>query len=247
MVERFRTGGGGDWPAGNGRGSAPRPACLAHDFRNLLQIASSGIELARRQLCKSHDPKLESMLGYAAGALERANLIALRLTARTHQDEKPRPVHLQALVPELEPLLRSALGENVFLETLVTDDLPPLFGDPLQIETALLNLAINARNAMPDGGTLLIEVVRCALPEHPDCIALIVNDTGCGMSPEIARAAFQPYFSTRRADGGTGLGLYNVRSFVHDLGGTVQLFSQKNSGTRIILHFPPMDIVGHPT
>jgi signal transduction histidine kinase len=137
-------------------------------------------------------------------------------------------------------LIGSALGEDISPESLVSDDLPPIFCDRLQLENSLLNLAINARHAMPKGGILMIEAVRCALRDHGECVSLSVADTGCGMSRSAAERAFEPFFSTRLMDGGSGLGLFNVRSFVERLGGSVQLSTRQKHGTRVMLHLPSM-------
>ena len=101
-----------------------------------------------------------------------------------------------------------------------------------------MNLALNARQAMHDRGTLVIEAVPCRERAHRDCISLSVADTGCGMDPEVADRAFQPFFSTRLASGGTGLGLFNVRTFVEKLGGMVELSTEKGRATRITPHLP---------
>ena len=239
MVERAGIGRAGAgryadrYGAGGGLG-------LAHDFRNMLQLASSSVGLARRHVTGTGDSDLDALLQAALEALDRANLLARRLTVPGVQSGEIEPVLLQTLVPELRTLLSPALGGGICLESLVTDDLQPILCDRLELQNALLNLAINARQAMPRGGTLMIEAAHCARRDHHDCITLGVTDTGRGMTKEVADRAFEPFFSTRLLEGGSGLGLYNVRRFVEGIGGSIQLYTKANSGTRVVLHLPSM-------
>lgn len=239
MVERAGIGrtGAGHYAGGSGAG---RALGLAHDFRNMLQLASSSVGLARRHVLKGGDSDLDALLDAALDALDRANLLARRLTVPGAQGGEIERVLLQTLVPELRNLLGPALGGGINLESLVADDLQPVLCDRLELQNVLLNLAVNARQAMPRGGTLIIEAVRCARSDHGDCIALAVTDTGRGMTKEIAEQAFEPFFSTRLLEGGSGLGLYNVRRFAESIGGSVQLSTKANSGTRVLLHLPSL-------
>lgn len=211
---------------------------LAHDFRNLLQLATSGIRLARRELVSKCEIQLASILNDAIEALERANVLARRLSGpgRTERDEED--VLLQDVVPELRSLLSQALGDRIEFESLVASNLPPIRCDRLQLENVLLNLALNSRHAMPQGGRLMIEAVPCVCHDHRQCIALSITDSGHGMSEDIAARAFEPFFSTRLLEGGTGLGLFNARTFAEILGGNVQLSSRQSVGTRVTLHLP---------
>jgi signal transduction histidine kinase len=221
------------------RAAASAPALgIAHDFRNQLQLAASTARVVRREMLRRSDLELASVLEDGLRALDRANILAERLSVPGSADCKVEDVLLQRLVPEMRTLLSHALGSDVDLQSLVAEDLPPLCCDPLQLENVLLNLALNARQAMPRGGTLIIQAVECMGADHDDCLALSVADTGLGMSDDVAASAFEPYFSTRLLDGGTGLGLYNVRSFAESLGGNVELSTRENEGTRVILHLP---------
>lgn len=211
-----------------------------HDFRNLLQLAASTLGIARRRIRRGDSSDLDSILLGALEALDRANLMAHRLGPTDCGGADVEPVLLQTLVPELRALLSHALGDGIRFESLVAGDLRPVVCDPLELENALLNLALNARQAMTDEGTLTIEAVTCARRDHGECVALAVADTGCGMAEEVAKRAFEPFFSTRLLDGGSGVGLYNVRRFIETAGGSVQLSTRKNEGTRVTLHLPAM-------
>jgi len=214
---------------------------LAHDFRNLLQLATSGVSLARRQLLSKSEVRLASMLHDSIEALERANVLAQRLSVAGAADCTQEDVLLQQAVPGLRGLLSRAIGGRIEFQSLVTSDLPSIRCDRLQLDNVLLNLVLNARQAMPRGGTLMIEAVPCVGHDHRDCVALSVTDTGLGMSEDVASRAFEPFFSTRLLDGGTGLGLSNARAFAEALGGSVELSSKPDVGTRVTLHLPGND------
>lgn len=239
MAERRRASGSEDLRDGQ-RSVAGGSLAFVHDFRNLLQLAASTLGLARRRIRRNDSSDLDSLLLGALEALDRANLMAHRLGLRDYGGEDAEPVLLQTLVPELRALLSPALGDGIRFESLVAGDLRPVVCDPLELENALLNLALNARQAMTGGGTLTIEALTCARSDHGDCVALAVADTGCGMAEEVAKRAFEPFFSTRLLDGGSGVGLYNVRRFIETAGGSVQLSTRKDEGTRVILHLPAM-------
>ena len=211
---------------------------VAHDFRNLLQLASSSARLVRRQLLSNCEVRLASMLEDAVEALDRANVLAQRLSAPGSGECDEENVLLQEAVPELRGLLSHAIGGKIEFESLVASDLPPIRCDRLQLENVLLNLALNARHAMPRGGTLMIEAVPCVRGDHRNCVSLSVTDTGHGMSEDVAARAFEPFFSTRLLDGGTGLGLFNARAFAEAIGGSIQLFTREDAGTRVVLHLP---------
>ena len=196
---------------------------LAHDFRNLLQLAASSARVARRELQSKRETRLASMLGDAVEALDRASLLAQRLSTPGSACCVPEDVLLQKVVPRLRGLLCQALGGKIEFESLVASTLPPIRCDPLELENVLLNLALNARQAMPRGGTVIIEAVPCACAGHRGCAALSVTDSGHGMSEAVASRAFEPFFSTRLLDGGTGHGLFNARAFAEAIGGSARL------------------------
>jgi signal transduction histidine kinase len=235
MDQRFRQG---------SPGASHASLSLAHDFRNLLQLATSGVQLARRELVLKCEIQLASILHDAIQALERANILARRLSGPARSECDEEDVLLQEVVPELRSLLSQALGGRIEFESLVASNLPPIRCDRLQLENVLLNLAVNSRHAMPQGGRLVIEAVPCACQDHRHCIALSVTDSGHGMSEDVAAQAFEPFFSTRLLEGGTGLGLFNARAFAEVLGGTAQLSSNEGSGTRVTLHLPGQQPVG---
>jgi signal transduction histidine kinase len=239
MDARFQTDGpGSNQQSPSYRRGTPAILGLVHDFRNLLQLASSSARIVRREMVNRSDDRLASMLEEALGALDRANLLAQRLSGTDAAECETDDILLQEIVPELRSLLSRALGGKVRIESLVAENLQPLRCDRLQFENVLLNLALNARQAMPDGGTLVIEAVPCVERDHSGCIALSVSDTGRGMPQDIAEQAFRPFFSTRLLEGGKGLGLFNVQAFAEGLGGSVQLTTAPNAGTRVLLHLP---------
>lgn len=241
MVERFRVDGSSGLRGRDRCGrSAHAGAAVVHDFRNMLQLATSSLGLVRRKLLEIPERELAATLEDALDALDRANLLAHQLSAPGGQKRSPEPVFLQSLVPRLRSLLSDALGDDIRLECLVAGDLRTVFCDRLQLENVLLNLAVNAKQAMLAGGTLMIEAIPCVCKEHGACVSLSVTDSGHGMPPHVAARAFEPFFSTRLLEGGTGLGLYNVRSFVEELGGSVELSTAEKRGTRFVLHLPSM-------
>jgi signal transduction histidine kinase len=213
-------------------------AMIAHDLRNVLQVAISAVSVTRRRLIEN-DRALAGTLADALDALDRASLLAHRLSTPGVHAVAPELVHVAATVLGLRRLLGQALGDGIRVETLVSDGLSPILCDGHQLEDALLNLAVNARDAMSGQGVLLIEALRCDEDAHgPQCIALTVADTGCGMSKDVADRAFEPFFTTKADRGGTGVGLHNVRSFVERLGGSIELLTSQTRGTRIRLHLP---------
>jgi CheY-like chemotaxis protein len=160
----------------------------------------------------------------------------------------PTPVNLAATMPDLIPLLRRTLGEHIDVRYVETAGLWPAMADPAQLESALLNLALNARDAMPEGGRLTIELGNRVLDEvyargHAevapgDYAMLAVSDTGHGMAPEVVARAFEPFFTTKPDGKGTGLGLAMVFGFVKQSGGHVKIYSEPGEGTTVRLYLP---------
>ncbi|MBT2134202.1 hypothetical protein KK137_07660 [Croceibacterium sp. LX-88] len=211
---------------------------IAHDFRNMLQVVSSSVQVARRHLIDRSDRELAETLDGALEALERANYLARRLGSPGFLTE-PEPVLIQSLVPSLRRLLSRALGDAIWLQTLVSEDLPPVLCNRHQLEDVFLNLAVNARAAMPDGGAFIIEARACVPHAHSQgCVAISFTDTGMGMTPEVAAQAFERRFTTKLSEGNSGLGLYNVRQFANGLGGSADIISTHKNGTCIRLHLP---------
>jgi PAS domain S-box-containing protein len=219
---------------------------LAHDFNNLLTVIQGNLELLQGRLKNADHQELIS------DALEATDLgakLSQRLLAfGRRQSLDPKPVDLNALVRGMVDMLRRTLGNSVQVETRLTSDLPITMADPGQVENALLNLAINARDAMPEGGLLIVETgqtqIGPSIQDVPDPIepgvyvTLAVTDTGSGMSPEVQQRAFEPYFTTKPTGAGSGLGLSMVYGFVKQSGGHVHLVSAPGAGTTVRMHLP---------
>lgn len=219
---------------------------VAHDFNNLLTIISGNLELLETRL---RDPEELEILSEAQEASKLGAELTKRLLAfGRRQPLHPKPVEINALVERLAELLRRTLGEAAVVVTRLADGLPMILADPGQIENALLNLAINARDAMPGGGRLTIETSRAVIDQdyasaYPDLlpgkfVTISVTDTGTGMSPEVRQRAFEPFFTTKGAGTGSGLGLSMVYGFVKQSGGHIQLYSEPGFGTTVRLYLP---------
>jgi signal transduction histidine kinase len=183
------------------------------------------------------------MIADAQEALHRATVLALRLTGTDRRPQAVKPLHVPQVIVSMLGLLRHALGEKVVLETSIAEVVPAVRCDRGDLENVLLNLAINAREAMPAGGRLLIEAsADWTAGPVPATVTISVSDTGCGMPAEVAAHAFERSFSTKCGSGPRGLGLAAVREFAWDLGGSATLRSQVGSGTSIRLHLPAADL-----
>jgi PAS domain S-box-containing protein len=220
---------------------------IAHDFNNLLAGILGSLELAQSKLPREQAAMVARYLDAATGAANRAAALTQRLLAFSRrQTLDPKPVDLDQLVAGMSELIRRTIGPNI--EMRVTDSQgSPILADTGQMENALLNLCINARDAMPDGGTLTIEtagetlnaVAAAARGLAPgDYIRLSVRDTGAGMSPEVLARAFDPFFTTKPLGQGTGLGLSMVYGFAQQSGGHVAIQSQIGKGTRVDIYLP---------
>lgn len=219
---------------------------VAHDFNNLLQIISSNIDLVR---AAPGDARTQQRLDLAlAGAERGARLTRQLLAFARRQPLEPRPTNLGRLVSDMTEMVRRSLGEAVQVETIVAGGLWNAMADPGQMENAILNLAINARDAMPDGGKLTIEVANAFLDEayaaqHAEVMAgqyvmLAVSDTGVGMTADVVARAFEPFFSTKAEGQGTGLGLSQVYGYAKQLGGHVKIYSEPGHGTTVKVYLP---------
>lgn len=220
---------------------------VAHDFNNLLQVISGNLQLLGRAMGDQERAK-----GYIKSALDgvrRAAKLASQLLAFSRrQPLEPKTVNLGRFVTGLEELLRRTLGEGVEVHTVVADGLWNSLVDPTQVENALLNLAINARDAMDGGGRLTIEARNALLDEtyarhHTgltagEYVLLSVTDSGSGMTADVLLRAFEPFFSTKPEGHGTGLGLSMVYGFVQQSGGHINVFSELGHGTTIKLYLP---------
>jgi signal transduction histidine kinase/DNA-binding response OmpR family regulator len=220
---------------------------VAHDFNNLLQIISANLDLAQSDARAS--PKTAERLQNAISAVERGSRLTAQLLAfARRQALEPRSTNVGRLLQQMTDLLRRTLGERVEVESMVAAGLWNTLIDPSQLENAILNLAINARDAMPEGGKLTIEVANAILDDtyasqHAELAAgqyvmVAVSDTGTGMPPEIAARAFDPFFTTKPEGKGTGLGLSQVYGFVKQSGGHVKVYSEPGQGTTVKLYLP---------
>ncbi len=220
---------------------------VAHDFNNLLQVISGNLQLLGRTVAGQE--RAGAYVKSALDGVRRAAKLASQLLAFSRrQPLEPKAVNLGRFVTGLEELLRRTLGEGIAVETVVADGLWNSLVDPAQVENALLNLAINARDAMDGSGRLTIEARNALLDEayasqQTDLVAgqyvlLTVTDTGSGMAPEVLLRAFEPFFSTKPEGKGTGLGLSMVYGFVKQSGGHVKVFSEPGHGTTVKLYLP---------
>ncbi len=206
---------------------------VAHDFNNLLTIISGSLQRIRKGAL---DSSQTAYVEHAVSATQRGALLASQLLdiARAKPIEI-EPVDIGAVVREMLPLMARALGDAIDLQVKTAPDLPRVKSNRSQLETALLNLLNNARDAMPKGGAVTIEARRAAAR---DFVLLTVQDNGSGMPPDIAAKALDPYFTTKTAGKGTGLGLAQVQSLMTQSGGHVEIESRQGDGTRIELRFP---------
>jgi nitrogen-specific signal transduction histidine kinase/CheY-like chemotaxis protein len=220
---------------------------VAHDFNNLLTAIGGSLALLEPALPDGH---LREISASAQRAVDRgAQLTASLLAFSRKQRLDPQPVDANAMLAEFDPLIRRAAGETVAVSFVVDSALRPCNADPAQLEAAILNLVINARDAMaPNGGTLTIAtrnvtLTRGDLAENPEAtagafVAIAVADTGPGMSPSVLSKAFEPFFTTKEVGKGSGLGLSQVYGFARQLGGHVAIESQPGRGTRVTVYLP---------
>ncbi|MBN9562964.1 MAG: PAS domain S-box protein [Alphaproteobacteria bacterium] len=219
---------------------------VAHDFNNLLQVISANLELLR-PLVETAGSKAKTRHDAAGEAVRRGALLTRQLLAFARKQAlEPRVLNLGRLVRETAELLRRTLGERIEVEAVANGGLWNTFADPGQLENALINLAVNARDAMPDGGRLTLEVSNAFLDDryaaaHEEvtsgqyaCIAM--SDTGTGMDAATIAHAFEPFFTTKPEGHGTGLGLAQVYGFAKQSGGHVKIYSELGQGTTIRLY-----------
>jgi PAS domain S-box-containing protein len=218
---------------------------IAHDFNNLLGAVMGGFDLIRR---RPHDP--ERVLRLAESGLQAAErgarLTSQLLTFSRSQRLELKPLIVADLVRNLGDLLARTLGPMIELRYELDPERQPILSDPTQLEMAVLNLAINARDAMPDGGTLTLATRRRTVEEDPELapgcyVELAVSDTGTGMPPEVAARALDPFFTTKGVGKGTGLGLSQVYGMARQPGGTVRLESRPGQGTTVRILLPCTD------
>ncbi|WP_121310850.1 response regulator [Paraburkholderia sp. BL17N1] len=220
---------------------------VAHDFNNLLQVIGGNLQLLAKDVAGSEKPE-QRVRNALAGVARGANLASQLLAFGRRQPLAPKVVNLGRFVRGLDDMLRRALGDGVEIETIVSGGLWNTLVDPFQVENALLNLAINARDAMNGHGKLTIEAGNAALDDAyakrnaevtpGQYVMLAVTDTGLGMSPEVRERVFEPFFTTKPEGQGTGLGLSMVYGFVKQSGGHVKIYSEEGHGTTIRIYLP---------
>jgi signal transduction histidine kinase len=217
---------------------------VAHDFNNLLTVILGNVNQLRRT---QTDPQVLRRLDMMAQAAERgAKLTAQMLAFSRRQKLEPRPVDLNETVVSMRDLLQSTMGGSVRLETALQPDLWPAMIDPTQIELVILNLAINARDAMEVGGRLSIETANVTLgaPERPEqpaageYVMVAVTDTGAGMSPAVLERVFEPFFTTKPVGKGSGLGLSQVFGLAKQSGGGVRIDTREGEGASVKVYLP---------
>ena len=221
---------------------------IAHDFNNLLTGIAGSLEMMQTRVEQGRLGELPRYVAAAQDAASRAASLTHRLLAFSRrQTLDPVPTNANRLVAGMEDLIRRTVGPAITVETMLADDLWPTLCDPHQLENAVLNLAINARDAMPDGGRLTLETSSVQFADRTAgrlgltagaYVVVCVTDTGVGMPPDVAARAFEPFFTTKPMGKGTGLGLSMIYGFVHQSGGQVRIDSTPGQGTRIRLYLP---------
>ena len=221
---------------------------LAHDFNNLLAGISGSLELISMRLAQGRVADVEKYVTAAKGAANRAAALTHRLLAFSRrQTLAPKPTDVKALVAGMEDLIGRTIGPSIQLETVSAAGLWPSLIDPSQLENAILNLCLNARDAMPDGGRITIETGNRWLDQRSarerglepgQYISLCVSDTGTGMSPDVIAKAFDPFFTTKPIGVGTGLGLSMIYGFAQQSEGAVRIYSELGQGTSVCIYLP---------
>ena len=236
---------------------------LAHDFNNLLAGISGSLEMLATRVHQGRTGELERYVVAAQGAAKRAAALTHRLLAFSRrQTLDPRPTDVNRLIQDMADLVRRTVGPGIALEVVGTAGLWTALVDPNQLENALLNLAINARDAMPDGGRLTVETGNRWIDERGgrerdlapgQYLSICVSDTGTGMPPDVIARAFDPFFTTKPLGQGTGLGLSMIYGFARQSGGQVRIYSEIGLGTMVCIYLPrhyggedrPDTAVGH--
>jgi signal transduction histidine kinase len=227
---------------------------VAHDFNNLLTVIVGNLNIAQRQLeslTEAPAERLRRLINNAMRGAERATTITRHLLAFSRKaPSDPKPLDINRLVLGLSDFLRRTLGETITLDIIGANGLWQAEADPVQLESAILNLAVNARHAMAPGGKLTITTENSVLDEtycqqHKEVAAgpyvrIAVSDTGSGMSPDILERVFEPFFTTKEAGQGTGLGLSQVYGFVKRSGGHVEIDSEQGKGTTVTIYLPAL-------
>jgi PAS domain S-box-containing protein len=228
---------------------------VAHDFNNLLTVIMGNLDNLRHHLPGQAEP--QRMVDAIMRATSRAATLTHRLLAfARRQPLEPKAIDVNKLVSGMSDLLRRSLGEGIVIETVLAGGLWRTLADPNQLENALLNLAVNARDAMQGAGKLTIETANAFLDEgyaalnegvtSGQYVLIAVSDTGSGMSKDVAEKAFEPFFTTKEVGQGTGLGLPQVYGFVKQSGGHVKIYTEPGEGTTLKLYLPRLLVADEP-
>ena len=229
---------------------------IAHDFNNLLTIIMGSLELLQRDL-KDSGPKVTRRIEAAVGGAKRAAALTHRLLAFSRrQPLAPQAVDANRLIAGMTEMLHRTLGETIAVELVTAAGLWTALADPNQLENAVLNLSVNARDAMPDGGHITIETQNAHLDEayaarqqdvQPgQYVQIAITDTGSGMTPAVKEKVFEPFFTTKPQGQGTGLGLAQVYGFIKQTGGHVAIYSEPDQGTTVKLYLPRVPAAARP-
>ncbi len=223
---------------------------VAHDFNNILMVIMANVEMLQED--ESLPPAHRDMLDSIATSGQRAAEMTRRLLAFSRKQRlEPQPTNLNDLVAGIDKLLRRSLGEQIEIEAILSDDLWTTSIDRSQLEAAVINLCVNARDAMPDGGRLLIETANTELDHEyashnpgvvpGQYVELAVSDTGAGIPPELLSKVLEPFFTTKGVGKGTGLGLSMVYGFIKQSNGHIKIYSEVGHGTTIRMYLPRSD------
>lgn len=216
---------------------------IAHDFNNMLAIVVGSLDLARRRIATAPELALRA-IGHAMEGAERAAALTGRLLAfARRQPLAPTNLDVNALVSGMIEMLARTLGESVRMETALAPGLPMVHADRGLLESAIINLCVNARDAMPDGGQLTLATEHVPGDKGKEgFVAIAICDTGTGMDPDVAERAIEPFYTTKEVGQGTGLGLSQVYGFVKQSGGEMQIESTLGVGTCVRLMLPAVDL-----
>jgi signal transduction histidine kinase len=220
---------------------------IAHDFNNMLAIVIGNLDIAKRRISQGRADVVRQIENAMEGAQRAAALTRRLLVFARRQPLEPTVCDIARLLGDLTELLRRTLGEKIRIESALARDLWRISVDAAQMESAVINLAINARDAMPGGGTLRIESANVVVHDDQaapaglqpgDHVLVTVRDSGIGMSPEVAARAIEPFFTTKEVGRGTGLGLSQVYGFIRQSGGHIEIDSEEGAGTAVRLYLP---------
>jgi hypothetical protein len=222
---------------------------IAHDFNNILAVILGNAELVLDTVGESHAASAE-VVEIRDAATRAAGLTRQLLTFSRKQKRQPRALALNSIVTGVEAMLTRIVGEDIAMSAMIASDLGTIEADPGEVEQVIMNLVVNARDAMPRGGRLLLETTNTRVDETHAAelgvppgryVLLSVTDTGCGMSPEVRARVFEPFFTTKDVDKGTGLGLATVFGIVKEGGGGIAVYSELGRGTTFRVYWPRVD------